>query len=304
MSFITPARFLFNAGKTPKEWNKKVLSDDHFSVVQYSANSTDVFPNVDIKGGVSITIYNKNMIYGSIGTFSPFNELSSILYKVKVSKPLFISEMINQCNKFELNKLYEKYPEYRKIIGSAGRERRLTTKIFEQLDCFTDTATSINKLEIKGLIKNTRVSKFIDPELIEKDPGILKYKVIVPKSNGSGSLGEVLSTPMIGQPMIGQPMIGHTQSFINFGYFDEEKEAKACLKYIKTKFARCLLGTLKVTQHNPKSTWENVPLQDFSEAADIDWSLSVHEIDLQLYKKYGLSDDEIKFIEEKIQNMD
>ena len=241
--------------------------------MQYSANSTDVFPNVDIKGGVSITIYNKNMIYGSIGTFSPFNELSSILYKVKVSKPLFISEMINQCNKFELNKLYEKYPEYRKIIGSAGRKRRLTTKIFEQLDCFTDTATSINKLEIKGLIKNTRVSKFIDPELIEKDPGILKYKVIVPKSNGSGSLGEVLSTPMIGQPMIGQPMIGHTQSFINFGYFDEEKEAKACLKYIKTKFARCLLGTLKVTQHNPKSTWENVPLQDFSEAANIDWSI-------------------------------
>jgi eco57I restriction endonuclease len=51
VSLLTPARYLFNAGKTPKDWNTKILNDEHFKVVDYWANSTDVFPTVDIKGG-------------------------------------------------------------------------------------------------------------------------------------------------------------------------------------------------------------------------------------------------------------
>lgn len=51
VSLITPARYLFNAGFTPTEWNNKVLNDPHFKVVWYRANSRDVFPTVDIKGG-------------------------------------------------------------------------------------------------------------------------------------------------------------------------------------------------------------------------------------------------------------
>ncbi|MEG1331831.1 MAG: restriction endonuclease, partial [Eubacterium sp.] len=66
----------------------------------------------------------------------------------------------------------------------------------------------------------------------------------------------------------------------------------------------CMLGTLKVTQHNTQSTWANVPLQDFTPNSDIDWSQSVADIDKQLYTKYGLSDDEITFIEEKIKPME
>ncbi|MGC4440876.1 restriction endonuclease, partial [Streptococcus suis] len=90
-----------------------------------------------------------------------------------------------------------------------------------------------------------------------------KYKVFVPGSNGSGALGEVLSTPLIGEPLI-----GHTQTFISFGAFDNQEEAKNCLKYIKTKFARVMLGTLKITQHNETaSTWKNVPLQDFTSSS-------------------------------------
>lgn len=74
--------------------------------------------------------------------------------------------------------------------------------------------------------------------------------------------------------------------------------------YIKTKFVRCLLGTLKVTQHNPKNTWSNVPMQNFTFSSDIDWSKSIKQIDEQLYKKYGLTDKEIAFIEEKVQAME
>lgn len=125
----------------------------------------------------------------------------------------------------------------------------------------------------------------------------------MPKSNGSGALGEVLSTPLIGQPLIGQPLIGHTQSFISIGAFDTESEATAVLKYIKTKFARTLLGILKITQDNKKSVWKYVPLQDFTVNSDIDWSQSVAGIDRQLYAKYGLDEKEIDFIESHVKEM-
>ena len=70
-----------------------------------------------------------------------------------------------------------------------------------------------------------------------------------------------------------------------------------------TKFARALLGVLKTTHHLTPETWKFVPQQDFSEASDIDWSLSVEEIDALLYNKYNLTDTEIRFINEKVQAM-
>ena len=75
------------------------------------------------------------------------------------------------------------------------------------------------------------------------------------------------------------------------------------MKYVKTKFARAMLGILKVTQNNAKPTWKYVPLQDFTSSSDIDWSKSVHEIDLQLYRKYGLDEKEIEFIETHVKEM-
>lgn len=64
-----------------------------------------------------------------------------------------------------------------------------------------------------------------------------------------------------------------------------------------------MLGSLKVTQDNPRETWANVPLQDFTSSSDIDWSKSIPEIDQQLYAKYNLSADEINFIETAIKPM-
>lgn len=104
--------------------------------------------------------------------------------------------------------------------------------------------------------------------------------------------------------MIGKPMIGYTYTFIGVGKFNNIEEAEACLKYVKTKFARAMLGILKITQDNTPEKWKYVPLQNFTENSDIDWSKSIPEIDQQLYKKYGLTEDEINFIETKVQAMD
>lgn len=132
----------------------------------------------------------------------------------------------------------------------------------------------------------------IDPSFIEEHPCLGKWKIIVPKSNGTRAIGEILSTPLI----------GYTQSFIGIGAFNEQTEAMTALKYVKSKFARTLLGILKVTQDNSKETWRFVPLQDFTSKFDIDWSKSIPEIDQQLYTKYDLS-EEIFFIESMIKPM-
>jgi len=98
--------------------------------------------------------------------------------------------------------------------------------------------------------------------------------------------------------------MGVTQTFLTIGAFDTQSEAEACLKYIKTKFARTMLGILKATQDNKKETWRLVPLQDFTADSDIDWRMSVADIDRQLYRKYGLEEKEITFIEEKVRAME
>ena len=85
--------------------------------------------------------------------------------------------------------------------------------------------------------------------------------------------------------------------------FEHEEEANAALKYVKSKFARTLLGVLKITQHNPPEKWKYVPLQDFTVNSDIDWSQPVAGIDRQLYVKYGLDEKEIAFIESHVKEM-
>ncbi len=154
-----------------------------------------------------------------------------------------------------------------------------------------------------GLLNGKRVFRWIRNDYFNVVENFANYKVLIPKANGSGALGEVLSTPLIGQPLIGQPLIGHTETFLSFGNFKTFLEAEACLKYVKTKFARVMLGILKVTQDNTSEKWKYVPLQDFTSSSDIDWSKSIHEIDLQLYKKYGLDQHEIDFIETNVKEM-
>jgi len=299
VTFITPGRFLFNAGKTPKDWNKKILNDKHFKVIWYESDSTNVFPNVDIKGGVAVTFRDKQQEFKEIGVFSSYPELSSIANKVGSNNSFTsISNIIYSQNKFNLNRLYKDFPEYKNVIGSNGTEKRFTTSIFQQLEVFKEESKADTDIKVLGLIDNTRVFRFIPAQYLEKHSNLNKSKVLLPFSNGSGSFGETLSSPVVAKPNE-----GFTQSFISIGIFDTSFEALACRKYICSKFARALLGVLKVTQHNSKEVWQFIPLQDFTKHSDINWDKSIAEIDQQLYKKYNLSEAEIQFIESMIKPM-
>lgn len=300
VELITPARFLFNAGKTPKAWNKRMLNDPHLTVLDYEQSSSTVFANTDIKGGVAVTLYDVAREVGPIGVFSSFGELRSIQKKVI---PFLSDGSLDQImflqNKFVLQELYADYPEAKEKISSDGKERRIVTSSFSKLSCFTEHQTSNDAVRILGLGEsNRRIYKWIERKYIEDNGNLDNYKVIVPKANGTGAIGEVLSTPLIGEPLI-----GYTQSFIGIGSVSTESEAEAILKYVKSKFARAMLGILKITQDNPPERWALVPLQDFTLASDINWSKSVSEIDQQLYAKYGLSNEEINFIESHVKEM-
>ena len=302
---ITPARFLFNAGQTQKEWNKKMLSDPHLKVLMYEQDSSKVFPNTDIKGGVVVTYRNANTNFGEIGSFTTYNELNSITKKIEsnnsFSKGAFANLISSRGMYRFTNDFFEENPK--NLTGrSKGTGNMITSNSFDLFpDIFTiDKPESTEEyIQVFGRVRNQRVYRWIKKRYVITNDFLEKYNVIVPEANGTGAIGEVLSTPLIGAPLIGV-----TDTFISIGKFDKETCAKACLKYVKTKFARTMLGILKATQHNPKSTWEYVPLQDFTSSSDIDWSRSVHEIDLQLYNKYGLTEEERNFIETHVKEMD
>ena len=101
-----------------------------------------------------------------------------------------------------------------------------------------------------------------------------------------------------------EPGVGCTETYITISAVDARGEAEAIAKYVMSRFARTLLGVLKVTQNCAKPMWRYVPLQDFTPSSDIDWTKSIPEIDQQLYAKYGLDENEIQFIETHVKEME
>lgn len=286
---IHPARFLFNAGATPKDWNKQMLNDPHLSVPYYEPNSQKIFPGVEIKGGVSITLWDKkNASAGLGGAFIAQEEISSVLEKIGIGG---FDAIVGARGETKLTlSLDKKYPN----------DLRIAPNYFDRFPkVFIKKQDAKNKVRILGLVKgNKRTERYVNESIIS-DPKLRKWKVLIPKSSGTGAMGETISTPITAGPLT-----GCTYSFLQIGSFDSESQTNNCMKYIKSKFCRAMLGTLKVTQDNPKKVWKNVPLQDFTSESDIDWSQTIPEIDQQLYKKYDLDKKEIEFIETHVKAMD
>ena len=297
--FITPARFLFNAGQTPKSWNEQMLNDAHLRVEYFTQKSSKVFPNTNIKGGVAITYRDLNKDFGAIEVFTHFEELNSLVRKVTEKDFLPFSDLVYAQGIYRFsNKFFSNFPEADEMQGK-GTKNKIVSKSFSNMDfAFFDEKQNEQDIKLLGLIGGKRKFRWIAKQYLATPGNFEKYKVFVPEANGSGAIGEVLSTPLIGEPLI-----GHTDTFLSIGSFKTEFEAIALLNYVKTKFARAMLGILKITQHNSRATWAKVPLQDFTPNSDIDWTKSISEIDQQLYAKYGLSQDEIDFIEERVKVM-
>jgi hypothetical protein len=300
---ITPARFLFDAGKTPSDWNQKMLSNEHFKVLNYIPASKDVFAGADIKGGVAIGYIDKTQNFGAIDVFIPDETIRTAIEKVKAIMVDSLASILSSNTSYKYDaKFFDENPGIESRV-SGGSKRYLSSSVFDKFPEFfyEEKPDDEHKYAyILGRKNSRRTWLYFREDYLVPPENYNKYKVFVPSSNGSGTFGEVMTTPVMGTPVM-----GHAETFISLGCFDTEQEAANLMIYLKTKFARFALGTKKVTQGNktPK-VWSNVPLQDFTENSDIDWSKSVADIDKQLYTKYGLSQDEIDFIESHVKEME
>ena len=299
-TLIHPGRFLFNVGKTPKKWNKRMLNDEHFRVVRYWPKETDVFENVIIKGGVAITMWDAENKCGPIGTFVRQEELQKIKEKVWAIAKESFSKNVYPRDLYQLKDVFYKENPELDHRQSEGHRYDVGTTVFTLFpEVFTEEAPNDTDYAlIVGRENDMRIAKWIKSAYLKLPNNFENYKVFLPKANGSGKFGEALA-----EPILGEPKHGHTVTFLSIGKFETENEAIACIKYIKTKFCRSLLGIRKVTQDNPKQVWGYIPNQIFTDKSDIDWTKSISEIDSQLYKKYGL-EDYAEFINSSVKSME
>lgn len=321
-TLISPARFLFNAGLTPSEWNKKMLKDEHLQVVYYSSDSTTCFPNTAINGGVAIVLRNESVKNPPINLFLPDENLRSIASRFNPAGSNSLKNIVyggRSDLKFN-NAFLEAYPnspqdrlsliqKKRPAVKRLGpnEEYELKTSTIEALPyAFKDYVNNPDDYyHILGLVDSKRVwkysmRKYLSPRYPNNN-NIEKYKVIISESDGAaGQVGNPVPARLIGKPEIGKPGDTATSTFISVGAFNTEEEAINCSKYMRTKFLRCLVGILKVTQHNPPSVWAYVPIQDFTSQSDINWNMSISDIDIQLYDKYHFDVFEREFVEKFI----
>lgn len=298
---VTPARFLFNAGYTPKAWNERMLADPHLSVPFYVRNSADLFPGTKIRAGIAITYRDDDTTGDPIGVFTPYPQLNSIVQRLQALGVESISGEITSSRSYRYTEaMHVEHPLAAKAMAK-GEEFKINTRTFELLPFLYHSERPADGYEYRqmlGVIKNKRFIRWIRCNYVSGPDSLDTYKVAVPAANELNTLGQMASPQVLG------PGAGVTQTFLTIGSFETQGEADACFSYVKTKFARVMLYVLKVTQHNPRSTWKYVPNQDFTDASDIDWSKTIPEIDQQLYAKYRLDADEIAFIEDNVKPME
>lgn len=297
---ITPARFLFDAGQTPKEWNRKMLSDSHFKVMKFEADASSVFSGVEIKGGVAVTYRDADSEFEPIGTFVAWEPMRSVISKVGTACDLSLASLVTGAVPYKYSdEAKNQHPEYAEQMGKSFDLRtNAFDKLFGKL-FFRDKNDDASYVAVCGLFNKKRECFWIKRSYIEVPDNFNGFKVLLSKASGAGAFGEKLASLAIASKQV-----GHTQSFVSMGNFNTEAEADALVKYLKTKFARALLGILKVTQDMTPRVWGLVPQQDFTPGSDIDWSQSVADIDRQLYAKYGLDENEIDFVETHVKEME
>ena len=217
----------------------------------------------------------------------------------------FNDEFINKypdSPKKRLQAIQAKQPNTTKL--GPNEEYELKTSTFDVLDYafLKEDPHSDNYYKLYGSSNNKRVARWIEKKYMTprypKDNNLNCYKVLIAKAASAGDFGAKLS-----DTIIAHPNESCTSTFYGIGYFQTLLEAQNCSKYIKTKLFRALLGLLKTTRDNPAPVFAFIPLQDFSDKSDIDWSQTIKEIDCQLYKKYNLSEEEIEFIETNVKEM-
>ncbi|WP_156812196.1 LPXTG cell wall anchor domain-containing protein [Alloscardovia criceti] len=181
IELITPARFLFNAGRTPKEWNQKMLNDEHLKVVEYEPDGSKIFPNTEIKGGVVITYWDEKKDFGAIEVFTIYPEMNNVLKKVlPYVRTSSFKDLGFVASKFDINNLVEDYEQY------SGHERRMSSNVLS-FECFHGSPEA-DDVCVYGIYNKKRNKRYINSRYVDStDSNLNQYKVVIPKADGNGA---------------------------------------------------------------------------------------------------------------------
>ncbi|MCQ2374824.1 MAG: Eco57I restriction-modification methylase domain-containing protein [Salinivirgaceae bacterium] len=295
ITIIMPSKWMIG-GRGLDKFRTSMVEDHHLAKFFDYEDDSYIFPNTHIDGGICYFLWDKKhndkMQYsyrtkdGDVINTVRFlnNDTSSFIIRdfrrqsiiEKVTKRASFKEIVSSSRPFGIRKdLFnspERYPD-----------SRLSEKMFE------------NAIQIHGVkgVKGgaRRQLGFINSSVITQNvQWIPLYKLFFTTTYSTGAI----NFPEI---IVADSNVVCTETFLVIGPFNTKLEQQNCLKYTKTSFFKTLLffgkGSMQVTQE----VFCYVPLQDFTSNSDIDWSLSVEEIDNQLYKKYNLTNDEIAFID-------
>jgi site-specific DNA-methyltransferase (adenine-specific) len=280
LTMILPARW-YSGGKGLDEFRDEMLNDRRIRQIHDFPEASDCFPGVQIKGGVCYFLWDRD----NMG-------LCQVVTRNK-------GEIISTRERELLEKGANTFIRYNEAINIIEKvklksESSISSQISSRKPFGLSTTFKGYKKSPKHSIKLFQNGGFgwISHDEIPKNKHLVNdYKVYIPRA-GSGS--DSFPHPILGIPFIGEPNSACTETYIIAGIYTEKKRAENLISYISTRFFRFLVLLIKNTQDATSRVYEFVPIQDFSEP----WT------DEKLYKKYGLTEEEIAFIESMIRPMD
>ena len=301
VSMIIPSKW-YTAGseRLLRDFRKDMLTSKNISKMIAYADANDVFPKpVEIKGGICYFLedinYQGNCDYTYIAEDkreSDNVELDGLNLFIRVPRVFKIVKNIYSTEYSTLSEIISSDTPFG-FPSNVKTSKKRPFDVKEKKN--REFNTAIYLIE-KG--KERKIEYVRRKDVKKNVADIDKWKVLLTEAGGSGNDKYIL-----GKPVIAKPNSVCTQSYLYIPV-NNEIEAQNLLAYVKTKFLRFLVSSLKITQHAQANVYKFVPLQDFTENSDIDWSKSSKEIDAQLYKKYKLTKEEISFIESTIKPMD
>ncbi len=300
ISLIMPARW-FAAGRENllAEFRSKMINNCKLEKLIVYTNGTDIFSNVEIKGGICYYLINNNyngkcryILHENSSIIESMRDLTT--FDVIIRNPQ-LAQIVQKIIEFKNTGYVDSIISNDTPFGISSNpksSKKNPMKLYE--DCDSQHNTKLYHIE-----KLVRKVEYIDRTFITKNAKYIdKCKVFIPGAAGSGNDPYIL-----GKPIVAPSNSVCSQSFL-FAAFDDNMQANNFKSYYLTKFFRVLVSAIKISQSAPNRVYKFVPIQDFTDNSDIDWSKSVAEIDKQLYSKYGLTEKEIEFIESMIKPME
>jgi hypothetical protein len=276
LCMIIPARwFVASDNKALERFRDEMLNDPSIKHLVDYPDSKVCFPDVQIEGGVCYFLRD-TMHHGPC--------------EVKTIKKDSVTVSIRRLNE---HKNFVRHAESLSILNKikAFKEQTMDACVLNRDPFgFRTHLTDIQEMPFDNAVKvyAYRYIGWVDHINIKANANIIhQYKVLVPKAYNDKQL-------VIGEPIVAERNSCCTQTYLVALSSENEIEAIHCANYLKTKFARFLISLLKVTQNSTKKVYAHLPMQDFSKA----WTDEI------LYKKYGLTQDEISYIESTIRPID